>query len=391
MNFGTRVAVVLALALTSCASATFQEKATGPGYILVSPFDEDATRRWREVVERDVADVSALFASDIPHPPVTVILDAVDVAETATLLERLDPRVDGLGGQATPDGRIRLIVAREHAGLVSTSIHAKLRHELAHVLLHRRTPNAPLWLHEGLAHEVDDTVATGRGLAFHPAPVRLALARAHAASADLTSLWTWGRSTPGGNEEESARRVLAASFVRFLVEREGDGWPDALPKFAALLPQKDPDLVAAWRTWLDATDFAALVERGATDPDPAIRSASAGALAQLAEASLSVAALRPMVGAATDAVALRVVADSACWIGASAYLVWFRAASLTDADVAALRSPDAPPAARLVGLAVAARRGEAVDPEETRALSEALPEELRRSLVVLRAFIEVGQ
>lgn len=381
-----RAAAVALLVLTACASAPSAEKTAGPGFVLVSPFDDDATSRWRELVAHDVAAVAALFRTDVPDPPVTVVLDAVDIPDTATFAEHIDPRVDGLGGQATDDGRIRLIVAREYGGLMSTSIHAKLRHELAHVLLHRRCPDAPMWLHEGLAHEVDDTVEARGGLAFHPAPVRLAVARAFAATANVALLWTWESSPHVASEEETARRVLATSFVHFLLEHEGAAWTDALPRLAALRPADDPALVAAWRTWLDGVDFAALVSRGAADPDPAIRAASANALPKLAEAAQSVPALRDSVGAATDTVALRVLADPPCWPGAATYLVWFRAGALADADVEALRASKLP-SRRLTGLAIAARRGVAVDPADVRAAYTELPDELRVKAIVLRPFL----
>jgi hypothetical protein len=382
-----RAAVVAALALLGCTSAPPTERVSGPGFVLVSPFEQEATGEWRDLVAEDVAAVAALFRSGVPDPPATVVLDAVDIPGDATLSERLDPRVEGLGGQATADGRIRLVVAREGGGLVSTSNHAKLRHELAHLFLHRRCPHAPLWLHEGLAHEVDDAVMTRTGLAFHPAPVRLAVARALVTDAGAASLWTWERSPRPAQEEESARRALSSSFVRFLLEREGSGWPDALPRLAALRPADEPELVAAWRTWLGRLDYAALVERGTAAPDPAIRAGAANALATLAEAARTVPALGESVGAGTDAVALRVLSDPACWPGAATYLAWFRAGALPDADVAGLLAPGAPPASRLVGLAIAARRGAAVDDAEVRSLCAALPDHLRVYVVVLRPFL----
>jgi len=382
-----RTTVVAALALLGCQSAPPADAVSGPGFVLDSPFDDATTARWRDVVAQDVAAVSALFGAGVPDPPVTVVLDAVDVPESASLPERLDPRIDGIGGQATADGRIRLVVAREHGGLFSTSIDAKLRHELAHVLLHRRCPTAPMWLHEGLAHEVDDTVTTRSGLAFHPAPVRLAFARALAATTDAASLWTWETSRRAELEEESARRALAASFVRFLLEREGARWPDALPRLAAMTPASDPSIVGAWRTWLDGVDIAALIARGTADEDAGIRGAAANALPQLAEAARAVPALRASVGTATDALAFRIVSDPACWSGAASYLVWFRADVISHADIIDLRAEDAPAASQLVGLALAARRGSAADPALVRSLCAELPEEVRRRVAVLRPFL----
>jgi hypothetical protein len=382
-----RAAVVAALALAGCALIPDSETIAGPGFVLVSPFGQDATERWRRLVGDEVAAVAALFRTGLPDPPATIVLDPIEVPESATVVERLDPRVDGLGGVTTPDGRIRIVVGREKSGLFSTSIHAKLRHELAHFLLHAQCPVAPLWLHEGLAHQVDDCVETRNGLAFHPAPVRLALARARASEFDVSSLWTWERSPPGGGELESSRRLFASAFVRFLLEREGRHWPGALPRLAALRPEKDPDLVAAWRTWLQHLDFVGLVEKAVADPDAKIRAEAANVLPQLAGAAHELPALRECVGARTDALALRVLADPACWYGASAYLVWFRASALSDGDVGALRAPASPTMVRLVGLALAARRGTAVDADEFRALVATLPANERWRLVALRPFL----
>jgi hypothetical protein len=377
----------LALALGGCAFFPDKGTVTGPGFVLVSPFGRDATERWRQLVADDVEAVAALFRSDLPDPPATVVLDPIDVPESAAITERLDPRVDGLGGQAAADGRIRLIVARNWSGLISVSNHAKLRHELAHLFLHRRCPGAPMWLHEGLAHEVDDAVSARDGLAFHPAPVRLALARAFAAKTDDSSLWTWASSPSPEREQETSHRILAASFFRFQRELAGERWPDELPRLAALRPAEEPSLVAAWRAWLDGLDFATLVARGTGDPDPAIRTAAANALPQLAEAAGVVTPLHDVIGPATDAVALRILADPVCWNGAATYLVWFRADAIADADVAALRAPDAPASCRLVGLALAARRGAAVDAAEVRSLRAALPDDVRTRSFVLRPFL----
>ncbi|HEX6811284.1 MAG TPA: hypothetical protein VF384_06655 [Planctomycetota bacterium] len=381
-----RAAVVAALALAGCSVSPDTEPITGPGFVLVSPFASDANELWRQLVAAEVAAVTALFGSDLPDPPVTVVLDPIDVPESATLTERLGAHAEGPVGDATADWRIRLFVARQGSGLLSVSNEARLRHELAHILLHRRCPRALLWLHEGLAHEVEDSVTTGTGLAFHPAPVRLALARALATESNVSSLWTWERSEQPDRDLESARRALASSFVRFLLEREGTGWPDALPRLAALRPQDDPTLVGAWRTWLDQLDFAALVERGTASPDAAIRRAAAGALIELAE-NAQIPALGASVGAATDALALGIVSDPACWTSATQYLTVFRAQALSNADVAGLCAPSAPAHVRLAGLAVAARRGAPADAAEVRALREALPAELRSRTLFLRPFL----
>ena len=378
---------VAVLALAGCSIFRSSETIAGPGYVLVSPFGIDATERWRQLVAEDVAAVAALFRTDLPDPPPMIVLDPIDVPESASVVEHLDPRVDGLGGRTTSDGRIRIVVGREKSGLFSTSIHAKLRHELAHLLLFRRSPDAPLWLHEGLAHQVDDCVDTPTGLAFHPAPVRLALAQASVAEFDMSTLWTWQSTQQLGEKDESEHRLFASAFVRFLLEREGRDWPAALPRLAALRPEADPALVAAWRTWLDHLDFVALVEKAAADPDAKIREAAANALPQLGEAAHAVPALRESVGARTDALALRLLADPACWYGASNYLLWFRAAALSQSDVDALRAPASPTLVRLVGIALAARRGSAADADEVRALVGILPAAERWRVVALRPFL----
>ena len=384
--------ILAALAVVACRSGNVHDSESPMGFTLVSPFGDEVNVEWRARIGREVAAVSTFFGRSLPHPPVCVHLDAIDVPDDAGVAVQLDPRVEGLGGWATEDGDVHVIVGRAHGGLYSATAEKKLRHELTHVLLHRMGIDGPAWFHEGLAHEIEDVVGAGDGLAFHPAPVRLVLARGYLATVDVGELWTWGGHRTREPARESALRALASSLVRFLVEREGpDAWRDALPRLARMDPSAAPEIVAAWRSWLLDVDFTALVERGVGNPDPRIRCAAANALPALAEAVRSRDPGAPELGEAPDArsdqLALRILGDPACAEAAACYLVYFRARDLPASSVRELDRPGISAGLRLLGLALRARRGESVTEEEVRAVARDLTPDGRRLARVLHPFL----
>ncbi len=112
--------------------------------------------------------------------------------------------------QALFDGKIRVPVPPESAQVLDRV----LAHELTHALIHRLSQGrAPLWLHEGLAQQLEGGGEESRRLALRD------ISRSD--PIDLDALDSLIRSS----EEDRVRRgyLLAWSGVRFLLERHGMG------------------------------------------------------------------------------------------------------------------------------------------------------------------------
>lgn len=358
---------VLALVLVSCSSV---ETANGRGFVLSSPFGPEATAKWAGVVEHELTDVAALLRQPVPRPPIEIHLEKVAPSPDDGFIAQLFPGVDGASGW-TVGSQVHVFVASEHDGLFSQSTNGTLRHEFVHALLDRAGIPAPTWLGEGLAHEVEGAIPSADGLHLDPAPEVFVFARLEARKDLARRLWSWEGARPhAGDEEDAALRRLAQSFVRFLIEREGDPWPHAVAQWARLQPGNDPALVAAWLAWLDGWDFAARVERGVHDADAAVRAAAANRLPSIAEYAARLADRFPGIEKAVDArtdrlaVELATSNDAECADAAGRYLAFFRAHAIPDADVHRLMADDQPAWTRLVGLALAARRDVRVEAAE---------------------------
>jgi len=386
------------LVLAACRSTP---TVAGDGFVLHSPFPAEATETWRARVGRELEGVEA-FLGVRAAAPIEVYLEAMDSpnVDLSAPLVRFEP-VDVSNGDVTAhvvppaDGalgwtigrEIHVVVPREHDGLFAVSTDRALRHEFVHALL----PRVPAWYGEGLAHEVEDAVRTAAGLAPHPAPVQVELARGCARDFSVANLWSWDGSRRVTGDEESTYRLLARSFVRFGRERHAATFA-ATADVAALTPR---ELVSEWRAWLADWNLADRVAVGARDGDPAIRSAAANALPILAEIAGSVHAR--ILGAAgevdgrADSVALNLAASDDVVVAepAARYLVYFRAKDVAESDVHALSNGTAPPWTRLVALAVAKRRGGDADESEVRSLWDAMSRDERTRFAWLRSFLTI--
>jgi hypothetical protein len=363
------IASVLVLACAGCSSV---ETAHGPGYVLKSPYGRESTDAWSKRVDGELAATAAFLGRPIPDPPLDVRLDRIDAGQFVEGL-RLEPSVDGKEGWTIGGHEVHVFVDTENDGMYSTSTDGVLRHEFVHALLHHAGITGPAWLHEGLAHEVEYAVNGAGGLRLDPAPVHLLVARECAKTFDVSRVWSWSGTPETTRDDQSALRVLSRSFVRFLVERDGDAWRGRVAEWAALRPADDPSLVSAWRTWLDETSFVGRIERGTRDPDAAVRRHAANTLPSLAENAPAFhdhfPGLAAEIGPSTDALAMALLAsdDSQCAEAAARYFVYFRRDALTDADVRGLAARASPAWTRITGLALVARRGGHVDPADANA------------------------
>jgi len=389
---GPLAAWFVSFVAAACGSTQQRLVVAGDGFVVFSLFDKASTDAWRRQIEADVNSVAALLRTGVPDPPVRIHLDVTTQRSDASLLEQLDPSLDGVRGWTSGGREIHLVVRSDGDGLISTRFDATLRHELAHVHLHRLGAELQPWFDEGFADEIGDAVRASAGLRLDPAPVQLVLARALCSRLDLSEVWTWdgGRTAP--REHESVLRAVARSVVRFLLNREGgDVGTATVARLVAVRPASDPSLVAAWRSWLEGLDFAVLVERGIHDPDPRIRTAAANSLPSLADVAQRLRASVPGVAGAvdmrTDRVALEALSDVSALEPAARYLVYFRARSLAAESMRVLDEHVESPTARIVGFAVRARRGEPGGPSDVRATWDRLDPETRVRLDWIRTFL----
>jgi hypothetical protein len=384
--------LLAAPALLGCALAQGTTVASGPGFVLHSPFDAEETEEWRGIVGRELTAVASFVHEALPDPPVVVFLETTAVQEESGLLERLNPNVHGVQAWAVGGLEVHLIVGSADGGLFSVGGEAHLRHELAHVFLKRMGVEAPPWFDEGFAHEIEDAVSTQAGLELHPAPVQLILARAFAPGFAMDQLWSWdGARTRSDPEREAVLRLLSRSIVRFLLERAGpDAWRREVRRMAAVESAERPALEREWRRWLDDMDFTGRIEDGMKDRDEAVRRASAETLPVLADCVRRLEGRAPVLGSAVDSrldgVAVRSAGDPACLEATARFLLFFRARDLPESSVVALAGSPSPQV-QLVGLALRAQRGSLVESSPVQGLWEGLGREDRRRLGWLRLFL----
>jgi len=363
--------------------------------VLTTPFSRESTDDWSKRVERELALTAAFLGRRIHDPPIDVLLEPTDAKSETDVASRLMPGADGAKGWTIAGREVHVVVDAAHDGLFTMSADGTLRHEFVPVLLYSAGSHAPAWLGEGLAHEFEDAIETADGLRLHPTPVALPVARAYATTFDVAQVWAWNGAPRKSGEEESTLRILSQSFVRFLIERDGDDWRTHVSDWSALRPAEDAALVAAWRKWLDELDFVGRVDRGVHDPDAAVRSRTANALPVLAECVQNfgerIPGLDAEVGARTDASAIALVSsdDAACAEAAGRYVVFFRRNAVADSAVRSLAATASPPWTRLTGLAVLARRGERIDPADANATWKRLSEEDQRRFLWFVSFLPI--
>jgi hypothetical protein len=352
-----------------------------PGFVLYSPLEEEATESWRALLESEVRSVGAFLQAPSLNPPVDVYLNVAQGNKNRSL-----ELIHGIGGQA--DGwSIHLVVSPTLGGHASATPVGLLRHELTHVFVRRLGWGAPAWLDEGLAHEIEEAVRSANGLRLHPAPTELLLARAYAEESDIAHLWKWdGR---GSSPREKRYRILARAFVRFLIERETSGkWQEGLARAATLSTADLAPLVLDWRQWLMNLRLVSRIELATRDADPSIRASGAAALPILAETIQGLAKLGDGdysdLAERMDDLAIKLVCSSVCAEPAGRYLVYFRAATLSEDEIGVLEgSSHAWP--RVVAAILRIRRGQGFDAGQARALWKELCEQEAGCYWVARA------
>jgi hypothetical protein len=395
---GTAVrSAFLSIAVT-CAAIACQAPDPGSsrdGFVLVSPFEAASNAYWENLIAEEVAVVSNSLNAPLPKPPVQVHLVSVEVADDAPIRELLDPEIEGVRAWHEAGQAIYLVVPASGDGLYAPAVVANLRHELTHVLVRRMGLRPAPWFDEGFAHEIGSALRIDRGLALDPVPIQPLLARVYRDRVDLDNVWSWdgGRSQWTIEAGETEIRCLSQSIVRFLLERAGTDWHVHLPQLVKLKPGDDPALIQEWIDWLDGFDVGARFANALSDPNTEIRRAAAESLPSLAEVAQeldgTVSGLRSCINGETDRLALEALGDDAMFDGAARYLVFFRAADLDDADIAALECPERERSVRLVGLALRARRGSEPPVDQVRELWGCLSAQERDRISWLRAVMPV--
>ncbi len=308
---------ILGLFLASCESTPETALVRGPGFVLYSPFDAEVNERWAEILRVEVDAVHSFLLGGMFDPPIQVYLEPIEIAKDAHLLEQLDPRLaNGVGAWAIEGRQIHIVVAAgSDGGLFAVGLRKKVRHELTHIYLARMGIDAPAWLGEGLAHELEDAILVGHTLRLHPAPPDLHLARLAIDQVALSEVWTWdGCRAPG---KEQAFRLLSRSFVRFLLENTiPHRWIWTLEIFADVAELDEAD-EAGWRRWLEDVDLLARVEEGVRPDRPdAVRRAAAYALNSLG-------ALKAVPAEKAGMIAAGLIDDPVCGDAARIYMRFF--------------------------------------------------------------------
>jgi hypothetical protein len=332
-----------------------------PGFILRSPYDDEATRPYATVVRRELARVRECFG-DSSAVPVRIYLVPVSDADAPKPDESWRHAAQGgFEGGAFETG-FAFVWVRPEADPSQALVEAEmgssqLRHELAHLFTRRAGLAGKSWFNEGVAQQVEHSQFLDGETRWHPFPATLVSARAAFVPGDVARLLAWSAADNGIRMENRALRYAQAeALLRFLLERSsGADFVARLREVRALDEQTIAALEPEWGAWLQAQDALATVRRELASPSPERRREAAALLPVLAEAGA-----RELFSEAADTLALAALCDEQTFGPASTFLAFFRARSLSGNALAELGA-SRDPREVLLAAALHAQRGEPFD------------------------------
>jgi len=350
-----------------------------PGFILRSPYGDEATRPYAAVVRREVDRVRECFG-DSSAAPVRIYLVPVSGSEA--------PKPDefwrhasqgGLEGGAFPSGFafvwVRPDADPSRAMLEAEMGSSQLRHELAHLFTRRAGLAGRPWFNEGVAQQVEHSQILDGEARWHPFPETLVSARAAFAPGDVARLLAWSLAADGlTGEGRALRYAQAEALLRFLLERSsGTDFVARLREVHALDEKNIAALEPEWGAWLQAQNALAVVCRELASPSPERRYQAAALLPVLAENGAC-----ELFSEAADTLALAALRDEQTFGSAATFLVFFRARSLSGGALAELGA-SRDPREVLLAAALHAQRGESFDLDRARTIWNELDSRSRAS------------
>jgi hypothetical protein len=282
IDHARRVSLPLAVLLGACAASPSasefdarvresgaQTIVLGEKLSLYSPYDLVRTRLYLELIEKQRAEVFALFGVENERPlvlqlhPNESLGSDLSVADGRIRVEQISENTDGQinGGTWTdlviievdPIRVLRFADGRTLPGASDPSNHEDtIRHELTHVATNLLGLSLNPWLSEGIAHAVELIPIENGRFDLDPVPevLREVQQLAHDARA-LEALLDWQQGFPATDADISARR-LALSLVLFALERGGaSSLREGVLRLGARERQEFLALGPEWSAWLD--------------------------------------------------------------------------------------------------------------------------------------------
>lgn len=377
---GALVALALSVSFVRCTStrppspeeieSALRERLHGvveePGFVLRSPYGDEATRPYATVVRRELDRVRECFG-DSSAVPVRIYLVPVSESEAPAPDEPWRHAARGGFEGAAHESGFAFVWVRPEADPRQAMVDAEtgsstLRHELAHLFMRRAGLAGKTWFNEGVAQHVEHAQVLDGTMRPHPFPRELLQARDQFAAGDVARLLAW--SLHGDEltaEERASRYAKSEALLRFLLERSsGADFVARLREVRALDEKGVAALEPEWRAWLHSQDAVAVVRRELAATSPEVRHEGAELLPELAEAGA-----RELFGEAADTLALVALRDPATFDPAARFLVFFRARALSGGVLQVLESSRAPCEA-LLAAALHAKRGEPFDLDRAR-------------------------
>lgn len=259
------LALVLAIATPASASTGRPE-----GFAVDRASERIALGRATLRYEPELADDAAELAKHIPtwwseieRPLARDVDDAVTIhfVDHAGRVAEVTGMPRWVAGVARPEAG-EIVIARHAPDGTRTDLEQLLKHEMAHVILHRASGGAelPRWFHEGVAESVTGGISLGRAqtlaqAVFGPGVPDLArleaqfhgddgpeAAIAYAAARDLVEFLRAHEARTGASPDAALRQAMFEL-------REGRSFDEAMARaFGAPLPE----LVKTWRDGLPA-------------------------------------------------------------------------------------------------------------------------------------------
>ena len=231
-------------------------------YSIYSPYTSGRTRYYQRVIEEEFRALDLLIDAEVEEP---ILIQLRPVEQTTTYSgpgnARLHPPRTVIGYATLRE--VVIYVMPEHAptgeprrALPDASEYRSIiRHELAHIFVHRLKLPADSWIQEGIAEAVE-TFDLIDGKLDPNTPFRISPRRlARWGPFSLESVLSWqenGFRVEKGMEEPNVRaRKLAMTFVLYLMEQHADlPFTERLEKIGTLPREELLTMEDAWQQWL---------------------------------------------------------------------------------------------------------------------------------------------
>ena len=348
-----------------------------------SPYDLSFTKTLMEIIEEELGATRALLDVKI-EDPILIWIEAVESSggdNFINLSDSLTPAKAGVSGCAGEEGRFILLYGPPQTqwGFVMYNPHflrGSTRHEMAHIVFFQAGFRGDRWLQEGFAEYVRSMhMMKDGGLVQIALPIVIFnRTRGLPDRYSLSKILDWTEPL-NSLEGTQAHYNISHSLMHFLIQKQDDRpLQETLKRIEGLSRKEILAFEAEWRAWLIGLDFGSLVREYAASPNPVLREDAANWMVQLAEDGCEDVQCDEM-----DLFAIRLLEDPLTARAAADFILSHRHEAIRKEFAGAMLDPQRP-FTFLVGQALRALRGGAIDQAACEEAYRRLTEEERENL-----------